>query len=67
VEPSDRAEDVALRDPEGVVELRDASVLEAGVVLSHAWRVGELLRVDEITEVCPAEMIEVGRPRGRSS
>ena len=31
VEPSDRAEDVALRDAEGIVELRDAGVLEPGV------------------------------------
>jgi len=60
VEPSDRAQDVALRDAKGVVELRDEGVLEAGVVLRHPWRVGELVRVDEITEVCPAGMIEVG-------
>src|SRR5206468_306933 len=53
-------QDVALRDAEGVVELGDAGVLEAGVVLGRARGVGELVRVDEITEVCPAGMIEVG-------
>src|SRR6266436_537398 len=31
VEPSDRAQDVALRDAEGVVELGDAGGLEPGV------------------------------------
>src|SRR5213078_899364 len=60
VESSDRVRVVALRDAKGVVELRDKGVLEAGVVLRHPWRVGELVRVDEITEVCPAGMIEVG-------
>ena len=50
VEPSDRAQDVALRDAEGVVELGDAGGLEPGVALVHPGRVGQLVRVDEITE-----------------
>jgi len=41
VEPSDRAQDVALRDAEGVVELGDAGGLELGVVLGRARGVGE--------------------------
>ena len=60
VEPSDRAQDVALRDAEGVVELGDAGGLEPGVALVHPGRVGQLVRVDEITEVHPGGMIEVG-------
>jgi hypothetical protein len=60
VEPADRAQDVALRDAEGVVELGDAGVLEPGVVLGHARGVRELGRVDEVSEVRAGGMIELG-------
>src|SRR5713101_2230540 len=60
VEPSDRAQDVALRDAEWVVELGDAGGLELSVVLGHARGVGELGGVDEVREVHAGGMIEVG-------
>ena len=60
VEPADRAQDLALRDAEGVVELGDAGGLELGVVLGRATGVGELGGVDEVREVHAGGMIEVG-------